>query len=444
MKTKVVAVIMVLALFQIAFAGGILTNTNQSVQFVRMLARNASTQIDAVYFNPAGMTQLSDGFFLAFYSQTISKTRTITNSLAILNTNEYKGDIFVPVFPNFYAVYKKGKFAAAFGFEPIAGGGTADFKKGLPEFEMNFAMLPTLLTAMGVPTTAYSVDLAFKGSSVYYGFQTGIAYALTDQFSASVGVRYNMAKNTYEGSITNVMVNPNLPALGLDGSMIPASTLFTALGDANTAAALADQEVDAELTGNGITPIFGLNFKVNDKINMGLKYEMKTKMELETKTTKDLTAGPMFPDGEKERFDIPAILSGGVSFQVTEPLMVSAGGNYYFDKNADNADMAEGIDSNTWEAQVGLEYAVDEKLSISAGYQRTQFDLKKGYYSGLSYDLNANTIGGGVEYLLSDNIALEFGGLYAMYEKKEFKEDLVAYEKSTWLIAAGLQYTIKK
>ncbi|RKY76101.1 aromatic hydrocarbon degradation protein, partial [candidate division KSB1 bacterium] len=199
MKTKVVAVIMVLALFQIAFAGGILTNTNQSVQFVRMLARNASTQIDAVYFNPAGMTQLSDGFFLAFYSQTISKTRTITNSLAILNTNEYKGDIFVPVFPNFYAVYKKGKFAAAFGFEPVAGGGTADFKKGLPDLEM---MALKIVAAMGIST----VDLDFKGSSVYYGFQTGIAYALTDQFSASVGVRYNMAKNTYEGSIKNVMV----------------------------------------------------------------------------------------------------------------------------------------------------------------------------------------------------------------------------------------------
>ena len=31
------------------FAGGLLTNTNQHVLFLRMLARDASTDIDAVY-----------------------------------------------------------------------------------------------------------------------------------------------------------------------------------------------------------------------------------------------------------------------------------------------------------------------------------------------------------------------------------------------------------
>ena len=33
------------------FAGGLLTNTNQHVLFLRMLARDASTDIDAVYSN---------------------------------------------------------------------------------------------------------------------------------------------------------------------------------------------------------------------------------------------------------------------------------------------------------------------------------------------------------------------------------------------------------
>ena len=31
------------------FAGGFLTNTNQNILFLRMLARDASTRIDAVY-----------------------------------------------------------------------------------------------------------------------------------------------------------------------------------------------------------------------------------------------------------------------------------------------------------------------------------------------------------------------------------------------------------
>lgn len=37
------------------FAGGILTNTNQHVSFLRMLARGASIDIDGVYSNPAGL-----------------------------------------------------------------------------------------------------------------------------------------------------------------------------------------------------------------------------------------------------------------------------------------------------------------------------------------------------------------------------------------------------
>ena len=42
-------------------AGGFLTNTNQNVLFLRMLARDASTRIDAVYSNPAGLAYIEGG-----------------------------------------------------------------------------------------------------------------------------------------------------------------------------------------------------------------------------------------------------------------------------------------------------------------------------------------------------------------------------------------------
>ena len=48
------------------FAGGILTNTNQHVSFLRMLARGASIDIDGVYSNPAGLAFLPDyGLYLS-------------------------------------------------------------------------------------------------------------------------------------------------------------------------------------------------------------------------------------------------------------------------------------------------------------------------------------------------------------------------------------------
>ncbi|MBE0679684.1 MAG: aromatic hydrocarbon degradation protein, partial [Bacteroidales bacterium] len=45
-------------------AGGLVTNTNQSAQYIRLLSRNASTDVDAVYYNPAGLTKLAPGFHL--------------------------------------------------------------------------------------------------------------------------------------------------------------------------------------------------------------------------------------------------------------------------------------------------------------------------------------------------------------------------------------------
>ena len=64
------------------FAGGLLTNTNQHVLFLRMLARDASTQIDAVYSNPAGVAFMENGFHLSLNGQSAFQTRTITSTFA--------------------------------------------------------------------------------------------------------------------------------------------------------------------------------------------------------------------------------------------------------------------------------------------------------------------------------------------------------------------------
>ena len=47
-----------------AFAGGILTNTNQSIDFLRNPARDAAIGLDGVYSNPAGVVFLPEGFHL--------------------------------------------------------------------------------------------------------------------------------------------------------------------------------------------------------------------------------------------------------------------------------------------------------------------------------------------------------------------------------------------
>ena len=66
-------------------AGGIVTNSNQSASYVRMLARDASTSIDAVYYNPAGLTKLADGFHVSLSNQSIFQKKTIENTFNSLN-----------------------------------------------------------------------------------------------------------------------------------------------------------------------------------------------------------------------------------------------------------------------------------------------------------------------------------------------------------------------
>ena len=257
------------------FAGGIVTNSNQSAQYVRMLARDASTSIDAVYYNPAGLTKLEDGFHLSLSNQSIFQKKTIENTYVYLNEKKFVGDVVAPLFPDLYLAYKKGKFALGFSFQPNAGGGSANYETGLPSFEIPYSSIPAILSAMyGAGfCTQYSADIQFEGSSVFWGTQLNASYAINDMISASVGARMIFAKNTYKGHVKDVMINPQHPVLNPTGGLMSAPVFFTNAGNATYAAMTSDQEVDATQTGTGYTPIVGVNLTLGEKLNVGLKYE---------------------------------------------------------------------------------------------------------------------------------------------------------------------------
>src|SRR5665647_1056149 len=84
------------------FAGGLVTNTNQSAMFTRLQNRNASTGIDAVYYNPAGLIKLGDGFFFSLNNQSIGQTKTVGNNYSYLTgtkPKDYVGDVSAPLYP---------------------------------------------------------------------------------------------------------------------------------------------------------------------------------------------------------------------------------------------------------------------------------------------------------------------------------------------------------
>jgi len=215
---KLTFVLVLSVLSTLVFAGGILTNTNQSAQFIRMMSRNASLDIDAVYFNPAGVIKLEDGWHFAFYSQTIFQDKNVESEFPLLNDGTYVGKVSVPVFPTAFAVYKKENWAFSLGFGPNAGGGSAEFERGLPSFEIPISkMAPglqqlSMLSQVGMNIdlpTGYDVDLYFNGSSVFWGIQLGATCKINDILSVYGGFRYLPSKNVYQGHIRDISLTFN-------------------------------------------------------------------------------------------------------------------------------------------------------------------------------------------------------------------------------------------
>ena len=440
-------IVIILFMFAVpAVFGTIITNTNQSVMWVRLPARNASTLLDAVYYNPAGVMQLENGFHLSIQNQSLWQEKTIINGFPLLNNDTYVGEAKAPIFPSIFAVYKKDKFALSFGFGINAGGGSADFATGLPSFEIPISLVPAMLSGMGIPTTQYSADINFSGISFFLGFQGNISYAISDAVAVAAGVRYIYAINSYEGTLENIQINPMHPLLNPSGGMMSAEQFFTYAGMPGTAAMLADAEVDVQQTGSGITPILSMNLKPSDNLNIGIRYEFNTKLELTNDSAVDDTG--QFPDGFTFRNDIPAILSFGIEYTVMPKLRLMISLNTFFDKSA-NWDGAEDlIDSNSYDMGVGFEYDITETFLISAGYLYTNVGVKDTYQGDFTHELDSNTIGFGGRIMMTPKISLDIGGLYVTYTEADrswqrndfphaFKE---TYQRSSWGLSIGIGF----
>ncbi|HDR04936.1 MAG TPA: hypothetical protein ENN84_06790 [Candidatus Marinimicrobia bacterium] len=522
MKTVklMVALLMTVSL---VFAGGTMNNTNQSAEYARTLNRTASTGVDAAYSNPAGLGMMPDGFYLSLSNQSIFQTRTVTNSHAYLNTKEFGGETTAPLFPNFYAVWKSGKIAVSAGFEPIGGGGSAEFSDGLPSFEMPVSDLKAALAQTGV--SDYRAQISFTGSSLYLGGQAGITYSINEMISVYAGARYVTGTNTYEGYLKGVEVNAGgnwvIPgdvlrgvagqaaaggagvqplidagvgsmsfAMLIAGGVVTQTQVdqiaaglqafgqpfdpntstpvivkgtFDAVADGYTAqasqldAGFKDMEVDAKQTASGITPIIGLNLNFNDKVNIGLRYEMLTELEFTNETTVD--GSGMFPDGVKSRSDIPAMLMAGASFQATPELKLEGSFHYYFDKDADYGygdKHDEYIENNAIEYGLAAEYLFGGKFIVSAGYLRAETARNYSRNSDMSYGLGSHSLAGGFGYKLSDGIMLNAGYIKTLYDTDVEKTYTYVspllgqvpnvketYEKTSDLIAIGLSFKLK-
>ena len=444
------------------FAGGILTNTNQNATFLRNPARNAAIAIDGVYSNPAGIAFLPEGFHLSVSWQAAFQKRLMdVNNSTLGMDKEFKGETNAPVIPSFQAAYViNDKWSVSAQFAVGGGGGACEFNEGLPMFQ---ELIGGKL--VGAQASSYSMAQNLTGEQYFYGFQIGGTYKLAENLSFFGGLRGVLANCSYVGRIGDIKAAGQLSG----GQTVSASDYLTKVaqymnskGQAEVAATATagaqlmaqDLVLDCAQSGFGITPIIGLDWNLG-KLNLAAKYEFRTKIELENESNNSANLAALatqFPtvavyaDGAKVRSDIPALLTLGAQYEITDNVRAMVGGVYYWDKDA-KAGLSEqnkyaiNYGDNTWEANFGVEWDMNEKVMLSFGGQRTQFGFDDADMSDTSFFTGCSSLAIGGAYKFSEKIKLNIGYMHSFYDTHNFNREVVISESAKPITACS--YTRK-
>lgn len=464
-----------------AFAGGILTNTNLSARFARIMALEASTNADAAYYNPAGTIKLSEGFHFSFSNQSVFQERIITSSFAPMTgtegSKEFIGKASAPLVPSLQGVYKTGKWAFSGNLAVVGGGGKATFNDGLPSFESRISTLVPVVNQFGAGVAAqipgsslsakgYSLNQYMHGINYIFGAQLGAAYEINDMFSVYGGFRLNIVHNEYEGHLTNLKMD--VEASGLDAINFPDQNGFInptpIFGMINSNPDIPQESKDMLLlpsliaaegahleskqSGWGVAPIVGVHFS-HEGLNIGAKYEFKNSLDIVNKTTTDDTG--MFADGVNTANDTPALFTIGASYDILPSLIASVGYHLFFDKDASMANNKQQyLTGNTNEYLAGIEYHINDMFLVSIGGQITRYGLGDDFQSDLSFSVDSYSLGFGGAVNLSKNVQLNIGYFFTNYSdyskaSADYNGTGVAgtdvYSRTNKVFAAGIDFT---
>ncbi len=444
-----------------AWAGGILTNTNQSILFLKNPARDAAIGLDGVYSNPAGVAFMPEGFHIAFNWQYAHQTRTInsTNPAFALGkknngnaTKQFEGVADAPIIPSLQGAYNQGKWSLQFNLSVPGGGGSCEFDNGLGSFESVVGNIAAMLKPLGAQ--GYDMESYMKGRQYYFGIQLGAAYKITPNLSVYGGLRMLYGDATYKAKISNIMVktgdgymdfgdylqhtstsinnkldqvNEGIAQYKAAGLDIPAELLAQQAQLEGTKTSLNQLQKYSEgvnllcnQDGVGFAPIIGVHYKL-DNFNFAAKYEFKTQIRMKNESTvneaSEIAAVNKFRDGEKINEDQPALLSIGAQWKPVNEVSINLGWHHYFDKQAEWYNNTQELlkhDSNEYLA--GVEWDVTKKLNVSLGGQLTRYGNTDDYMNDISFVVNSYSIGFGFSYKVKENITLSAAYFQTMYD----------------------------
>ena len=428
-------------------AGGLVTNSNQNAAFLRQMSQDAIIDITGIYLNPAGTAFLSNGWHVSANIQNAKQSRDITTDFPLFQYNrqqpytphEFEGDAYAPVIPSIHASYNHDKWSVNASFSLGGGGGKCEFDQGLGSFEALYAgqIYSSVAAAGALPIfQGYNLDSYMKGRQYYFGLSVGATYKFIDNLAGFVGLRGVYSTCNYNGYVQDV-----------NYSLATSPTPI----DVNS-----DLALNCDQTGFGVTPIIGIDYKINKHWNVAARFEAETKLRLKNKTEARVPAlvasNPnaqallgQFDDGKKVEANIPGILSAGAQYSPIDQVRIMAGWHYYFDKAAKQyGGKQHKIDKNTQEFSAGVEWDCCKWVTISGSWQNTRYGLGDEYMNDLSFNLSNNMIGGGVRINATEKIHIDLGYMHTLYKDKTITTATAAgaktdkYHRSNRVFGVGL------
>ena len=328
----------------------------------------------------------------------------------------------------------------------------------------------------------YSYNSYMHGRQYYFGLSLGAAYKVSDNFSVFGGVRGIYATTNYYGYVEDIKVG-NMPlSMVLDPTKKDAANIelscdqngicftpiigvdfktgkwnFSAKYEFKTRMRLKNKSVNlvpsignlpANLSSQ-MTQILTAQFtqaglpaeqaaakaeaaatavlanQTVQKTMLGLKNQFDTELD---------EAIGEYADGKKIAADIPAYLSVGVGYSPIDPLRINVGFHFFDDKNAKAYNnRQEKLDHGTLEYNAGVEYDINKKFTVSAGWQSTNYGLPeeeattskdKRFMDDKSFVTSSNSVGLGGVWHFNKKMSLTGAYFHTFYQHKKTTESV--------------------
>lgn len=341
----------------------------------------------------------------------------------------------------------------------------------------------------------YSFNSYMHGRQYYFGLSAGAAYKVSDNFSVYAGLRGIYATCNYYGYVEDIKVG-NMP-------------LYKVLDPSKENS--ANIELSCDQSGIGFTPMLAVDYKTG-RWNFSAKYEFKTRMRLKNKsvnklpsignlddnlknqmiytfihdkglpqeqamqissailadknvveTTADLKqqfdskineALGEYADGKKIAGDIPSLLTVGVGYSPIDELHINVGFHWFDDYNATSYNNRNKLlkKRGTLEFNAGVEYDVTKKITVSTGWQNTNYGLTDKYMDDKSFVVGSNSVGLGGVYHITKKLDFSVAYFHTFYNHVKTSETVTLapgvsntynsdYTRNNNAFAAGVNIT---